>query len=620
MNKNSLSPKAKKIWVFAFEFAGIAKVGGLGEVSANQCLNLAPSPDLNLTVFLPSHGRHKTMKNRLHLHPIKNSTGKTFIACETINREYFELEFEKAGIPQEDNKVELEFWKGDFKQVPIILVVGKNPLADFILNNEEIYGMTTLNAKLALFAIAMKKFIQFSIEEFPSQLPDIIHVHDHHPLPALLNCIQQLNLREKTTHTIITMHLLTWPRRDLQFYWECGLNNEKMNIQVGNSRMNLTLRELYALVKKEDPYPPTLEAMGCVFADKVIAVSESFLHSDIIPNCGGDLIRKKCDFTWNGCDWEYNKILTMVLDKFGSKLLNKNARLQHSPESSESPESLHSWDFRSFLLTRKLEKLGDSEPIIRESRIKSVLAKYCIKPPYHPDGTVDNFTTDGPLILVTGRVSPQKGIETILDAIPTVLLHFPNARFLFLMIPSEFTLKDMINYLKIAYQFPNNIRFIFGIAGSIYFLSHLAADIYCAPSRWEPFGIVALEAMAARIPVIATRAGGLQESIIPLDKDPKNGTGLLVPIDDSQALAQALVSLLSAMQITERTYADPLFNESERTALLSKIIYAPLREEFQKNPLYAEHIRASTERRVESTFRWSIVSQKLRKIYLSDNF
>lgn len=607
MNSSSSSRIATKIWVFAFEFAGIAKVGGLGEVSANQCINLTHSPDLDLTVFLPSHGRHKTMKNRLHLRPIKRKNNEIFTAKTSLNRKYFEIDPESTDISFDSDQVEVEFWKGDYKEVPIILLVGKNKLADYVLNDREIYGISTLNAKLGLFGLAMKEFINFYLEEYPEELPEIIHIHDHHPLPALLNCIQQLNLQGKTSRTLITMHLLTWPRRDLDFYWESGVNNEKMNIHVGKSRMDLTLRELYALVQKDEELPPTLEAMGCVFADRVVAVSESFLHSDIIPNCGGDFIRHKCDFTWNGCDWNYQDIRAQVVSNFKSQMLSNAAEAAN----------LRSWDFRSFLLTKKLGRMDESEPIIHDPEIKAALAKYCRKPPYHADGTVDNFPGDGPLVLITGRVSPQKGIETLLEAIPKVLQHFPTTRFLFLMIPSQFTLDDMINYLKAAYEYPNNIRFVFGIAGSIYFLSHLAADVYCAPSRWEPFGIVALEAMASRIPVVASVAGGLKESIIPLDKDSEKGTGLLVPIDDSDKLAQALVSLLSCMQITERTINDPLFNEEEKTGLLSKIIFAPLREKLMLDPFYAEHIRESAEKRVVSTFRWAKVSQKLHDIYLN---
>ena len=52
---NRVKNNLKKVWILTFEYAGIAKVGGLGEVPANQAKNLADK--FNLTVFIPSHGK-----------------------------------------------------------------------------------------------------------------------------------------------------------------------------------------------------------------------------------------------------------------------------------------------------------------------------------------------------------------------------------------------------------------------------------------------------------------------------------------------------------------------------------------------------------------------------------
>ncbi len=64
-------------------------------------------------------------------------------------------------------------------------------------------------------------------------------------------------------------------------------------------------------------------------------------------------------------------------------------------------------------------------------------------------------------------------------------------------------------------------------------------DIAVVPSLYEPFGLVALEAMACGVPVVASAVGGLNEIV------EEGGSGLLVPPGDSLALAHGLVRLLT---------------------------------------------------------------------------
>ena len=73
------------------------------------------------------------------------------------------------------------------------------------------------------------------------------------------------------------------------------------------------------------------------------------------------------------------------------------------------------------------------------------------------------------------------------------------------------------------------------------------ADIAVVPSLWrEPFGLVAVEAMAAGLPVVASDTGGLSDIVRP------GQTGLLVPPGDAAALAAALETLLDDAALRAR--------------------------------------------------------------------
>jgi len=62
-------------------------------------------------------------------------------------------------------------------------------------------------------------------------------------------------------------------------------------------------------------------------------------------------------------------------------------------------------------------------------------------------------------------------------------------------------------------------------------------DVFAMPSRSEPFGLAALEAMACGLPVVGTSAGGLDDIITP-------EVGRLVPVDDPMALAEGILAIL----------------------------------------------------------------------------
>ncbi len=151
------------------------------------------------------------------------------------------------------------------------------------------------------------------------------------------------------------------------------------------------------------------------------------------------------------------------------------------------------------------------------------------------------------LVMYAGRFDERKGIETLVRAIAkNEVKRHENLKLMIVggSTPGE---SDGIEKNRIANIVKElNIEEITEFVGRVqhedlaYY--YAAADVCVVPSHYEPFGLVAIEAMASRTPVIASNVGGLKFSIA----DGK--TGLLVPPQDEIAFAKAIDSILSDEQ------------------------------------------------------------------------
>jgi glycosyltransferase involved in cell wall biosynthesis len=167
-------------------------------------------------------------------------------------------------------------------------------------------------------------------------------------------------------------------------------------------------------------------------------------------------------------------------------------------------------------------------------------------------------------LLFVGRLAPEKGVHVLLDAFRIVLAQHPDAHLELIgpqyVIPRETLLPvcDDPHVLEIepyfrraAYKDLLRAKVSELPSGSVSFFnngmkfSQLAPHYHCAsvfvfPSVWEePFGMPVVEAMASGTPVVATRGGAFPEIV----EDGRGG--LLVERSDAQALADAIMQLLS---------------------------------------------------------------------------
>jgi starch synthase len=269
---------------------------------------------------------------------------------------------------------------------------------------------------------------------------------------------------------------------------------------------------------------------------------------------------------------------------------------------------------KKFLLTYKIANL-DERPIIRSKKVLNIIRELSDDDQFMKNGSVSAFEDTGPLVITTGRMSQQKGFETIFEAIPDIIKVVPNVKFLFFMLPTDYSLNEIKLYAQIVKRYPENLRIIFGVANDIYYLAHLSADVYCALSRWEPFGINALEAMSSKLPIVATRVGGFQETVIDIRNFWEIGTGILIEKDNSSQFSEALISLLFLEQISKKVRVKESIYEEEMLKMANQIPDEILKALVLLDPDYYHKIKENCYKRVQNNFRWSIVSKKLGDLY-----
>lgn len=164
------------------------------------------------------------------------------------------------------------------------------------------------------------------------------------------------------------------------------------------------------------------------------------------------------------------------------------------------------------------------------------------------------FQSQRPVLLLVGRLEPQKGIDVLLRALSLMNQYQITLRIVGYG-PYEAEYQALARTLGLS----ERVEFTGFVAPEAMPEVYCAADLFVLPSRGESFGLVLAEAMAANLPVVASRTGAIPEVI-------EDGqTGILVPPDDPSALAQALDSILTdpsrsrAMGMTGRARVEAKF-------------------------------------------------------------
>jgi D-inositol-3-phosphate glycosyltransferase len=182
------------------------------------------------------------------------------------------------------------------------------------------------------------------------------------------------------------------------------------------------------------------------------------------------------------------------------------------------------------------------------------------------------IASDAKVVMYVGRFDPRKGIETLVRAVAESKLRANENLQLIIGGGSSPGQSDRIESIVKELGISDITTFPGRLSQEILPTYYASADVSVVPSHYEPFGLVAIEAMACCTPVVASDVGGLQYTVVPEE------TGLLAPPQDVAGFADAIDRILL-------------------------------------NPEWAQKLGKGGRKRVESKFSWDGVATQLSELY-----
>jgi glycosyltransferase involved in cell wall biosynthesis len=144
------------------------------------------------------------------------------------------------------------------------------------------------------------------------------------------------------------------------------------------------------------------------------------------------------------------------------------------------------------------------------------------------------------IIGTMSRLSPERGIQYLIKAMPDVLNEFPDAKCL---IAGNGQYKSFLLDLIRNLNIDRSVRLVGYIDDIRSYYDNI--DVFVSPAIEEAFGLAIVEAQLMGLPVVVASDGGPKEIIL------HNKTGLIVNSKDSKAIAKAIISLLKDKKLAK---------------------------------------------------------------------
>ena len=370
--------------------------------------------------------------------------------------------------------------------------------------------------KSALLTRAIRAFSWHEVQ------PDLIHVHDWHSVLPGVALKDELERRGYAVPLVFSINLSGSP----SFPWHyaspdwAGLDDEHHLVWRVIRHEPADNRSLW------DSVGGNVEAFGVLVADAVATVSFSYLREELERKYGAWIEGKSC-VIYNSTDWDKASVERWITSNYGS---------------------------------------------VDQSVIYELIDKYVV--PGSVAGSISS--RDKAVFVLPGRLTSQKGIDVAIRALD----HAPSASLVVLGVPvGDYGYEQYIK--RLAEERSGRVIITTNrVPEEPYKAIIRLAAATLMPSRWEPFGLVAVESLALGTPVIASAVGGLKEVIVDLRSG--EGDGLLVPPEDPEALGQAMESFahifwhwepekVPLQEIRRVAAASPTFPDDVRSFAVSDV-------------------------------------------------
>lgn len=149
-------------------------------------------------------------------------------------------------------------------------------------------------------------------------------------------------------------------------------------------------------------------------------------------------------------------------------------------------------------------------------------------------------------LLFVGYITPRKGVDTLIDSFRILVMEYGIHNLILDLVgdttrdPSFF--REIVRNCEAA-GIMDKVRIHGRVASNELEKLYAMADTFVFPSLWEGFGMVLIEAMYNRLPIVATNAGAIPFLV----KDGQNG--ILVPVKDSEKLAKSIKRLIESPEL-----------------------------------------------------------------------